>query len=293
MTKEPRTKEFKSGLKVAYFENLTDILDWCESEVGNTQWSGDSERTDNAYVNWSGTSSLKDAIKIGREGWSEGAKKIKKNIDGFHVVGLKTTPAPHYEVSGDSVDVGRFLSGEPENMLNWEEVEEDGHKVVDIYYNCAVSGRYDADCITRYGSAVVSVIDYLESTGRRCNLYAYWSMIEMSRKATKRAYVIQIKRSEEALNIASCAFCLGHPSFVRRILFKTMQSMPEFRLLGYGMPQEFKELTEEAKESVVFQTINNAGYSFKKDSHISEYVKNKLPEVLNSLEVSEKTKFDF
>lgn len=274
------TKTVSKRLEVIKFDSLFEMLQYCKEGIGKTVCGKlGSEYKGVRETQWSGSSSLSKAIEIGVNGWEEGANLIKHHLDKLSAVGTATTLIPQYEVSGDSVDVGRFLSGEPENMLNWLEAESEGHKIVDVYFNCSVGARTATESIIRYGSAALTAIDYLEQNGYRCNLYIYFGFHKGS---LDRSVIVKIKDAHGSLNISTAAFCIAHPSYLRRLMLKIIELNRNWHQKGYGTP---REATSEELEGncVYFNMMRTTEFSFMDDAHIQQYLSGKLPSVLNEL----------
>ena len=169
---------------------------------------------------FTGTKSFAEATEYLKYGWPEGVTELKTELDN-----LKPATAPAleciFDVAGEEPDIGRFLSGEPENMVEYQTVNRDGIKFVDVYvcysYNCSWSTR---DVIKR-GAAILSNIDGLEANGYRCRIIGYQSaQYNRRRKKTGLQVTVLLKDYNEALELDRMAFCLVSPSMYRRMGFK-------------------------------------------------------------------------
>jgi len=285
-------RELKNGIDRIDFASFTEFIEFCKGQEGKTLCDAKtSEKTDFGFFH---TNTYKQAIKLAEDGWDEGAKMIKDGIDEIRATGKQYTFSPKYEVSGESVDVGRFLTGEPECMQEWEMIETSGNKVIDIYFNTIASGGYSTQCLINYGVSVLSIVDYLESIGVRCNIYTYYSFsTKFGGNGDKRMVFVKTKSANEALNISTLAFALAHPSMMRRFMFKILESFENFHSVGYGNINEFDRNSWCESDSVIFQTINNTSLSWLKSSDIDTYLQKRLPEILNGLSISTETDFSF
>lgn len=272
------------------FDSFQEFINWCRDNEGKTICSYKDSENDDFYFTHS--RSYKDAIKIAEDGWNEGAEKINKGIDKIHAIGKGYTIVPKYEVAGESVEIGRYLTGDPECMQEWEIVETVGHKVVDIYFNVVSSGGYSTDSLINYGTAVLSIIDYLESIGIRVNLYSYFS-VENNSSGENFIVIVKVKAANEALNLPTCAFAVAHPSMQRRFMFKVEEIIPGFHSYGYGKVQEHETKLWAAEGSIIFQSINNTGMSWNNPGDVDKFLATKLPSVLNSLGVDMETNYDY
>ena len=168
-----------------------------------------------------GTETFEDAIVLFGTGWREGAGKIaslKAGYDAFLAAAVDAKARSHgYDVTGHYIDVGRYLTGEPECFgVEVDEGSEISTKVAGIRLNSCVSGSVSADDIINRGLTVLLAVDLLESCGIRCEVIVsqateYCNTIEESN--------VTVKRAKDAVDIDRLAFTIAHPSFFRRFGF--------------------------------------------------------------------------
>ena len=116
---------------------------------------GCSRREGNKREDWSGTPNFESAVKLLKEGWPEGRKKIlniKDQIEDDLVNQVKTINI-NYDVVGEQVDVGLFLAGEPECMAVFDNKEGMGKGVVKIMVNITASANINKQLIINRGAA--------------------------------------------------------------------------------------------------------------------------------------------
>ena len=191
-----------------------------QKELPSKYWDRYREASKTGSKKFTGTKSFDEATGFIKHGWPEGVKKLKTELDNIKKV---TAPALEciFDVAGEEPDVGRYLSGEPENMVEYQTVNRDGIKFIDIYvcysYNCSWSTR---DVIKR-GATILSNIDGLEANGYRCKIIGYQSaQYSRRRKKTGLQVTVLLKDYNEALELDRMAFCLVSPSMYRRMGFK-------------------------------------------------------------------------
>lgn len=191
------------------------------------------------------TTSLEEAIKLATYGWqgSNAIKDIAYNLDNLIPVSqFKDTFL--YDVSGDEPDITRYLANEPENMLVFTQEEDLDHKQVHLLVNCSYSGGIPTNIIYNRGAVIVTLINKLEDLGYRVKL----DICDISKSSSGELIriLIQVKDYFEQTDIDRIAFCLCHPSFLRRILFSVYESLPqnlvdEFKFYyggDYGEPSD-------------------------------------------------------
>jgi hypothetical protein len=170
------------------------------------------------------TRTFAEACELWQTGWKDGAERVAKYRDGFaaFISAAKQAKAKQFawDVTGDFIDVGRYLTGEPECFGGeQDEGEANTGRVVSIRLNNCVSASVEADTICARGLAVLVAVDLLEACGIRCEV--------VIGTATKAGYVVEsnvtVKRASEMAEPSAIAFNVAHPSFFRRFGFRFME----------------------------------------------------------------------
>jgi hypothetical protein len=177
---------------------------------------------------WHGTANFQQALDLAGKGWAEGAAKaaeLRASIDhAVHDVINARSSSYTFDVSGEFVDVGRYLSGEPECFgTDSQEAGNNVRPVVKLCVNIAASGAVSPESLVVRGAAIVAAIDILEALGRRVEVWACKG--SESRKAGKAAYEIHVlvKRADQPLDVDRLAFAVAHPACLRRLFFSVME----------------------------------------------------------------------
>lgn len=197
-----------------------------------------------ASEDWDMGVGYKGAVRLAREGWPEGLELIAPvlaRVDEL-VAHAMPEPQPVYDVVGDAPDVGAYLAGVPENMLTQEEAEG-RHRLVRLLVNVSASWGVSSATIRARGTLACALADALERAGYRCEIFAVFSTD--TRDGKHRSFTVRtlLKRAEEPLCMDRIVFALVHPAFMRRILFRIVEQIPDedFRESfigngGYGRP---------------------------------------------------------
>jgi len=266
---------------------FNEYIDFVEQNIGKG-CKNSSEST--ADKEWYGSKNINEAIDLARHGWDKGTQLLAKMLDDIKAKGVEKTLKPRFDVYGESVEMGLFMTGEPECMLDWEEDIKEGYKEVDIYFNTIASAMYNPEQLINYGSVALSVVDYLEGIGVRVNLYSYYSIKPGGRDSL---ISVKIKDASESLNIPVCAFALAHPSMMRRMFLKGVEVLDGFMDLGYGPICEYEKERFSNNENIIrFQTINNVSCKFNTKEETSNYLMKMLPELLNDLKIETEISFN-
>lgn len=191
------------------------------------------------------TSSYEEASNLLQYGWDPGAKQLNKELKIANAQQTdKIVQRSVYDVVGFQASVPRYLQGIPTNMVN-KRIERRKQKSVTLIKSIAYSAKVKADEILKDSVKFLQIIQAIEKQGIRVNAYVVQHIIKRKEECMFR---VKIKSANERLNVSKMSFPLIHPSFLRRIMFKTLEV--ESRLteigwpIGYGKPAkwETKEL---------------------------------------------------
>lgn len=184
-------------------QNINALVDYVSKHIpkkGSSIEVGDKE--------WFGTSSLDGAIDLFRNNRSmllpKGFKRHK--INNVHSLGTDV----EFNVTGDYLDMGRYMSGEPEVFGTNINGDLTG-KVVSVYINASVSVSYDAEDVMLGAEKLAEVINALYVSGARV------STTFMSAEETQW---IEVKLNDfgDPLNPVDLV-AVASPAFIRRLCF--------------------------------------------------------------------------
>jgi hypothetical protein len=186
------------------------------------------------------------------------------------------TVEPVYDVSGHWPDVGRFVTGQPDCMVDLGEEEKPvAGKVLKVVVAGAAAAGVPADDITRRGAAVAALVDVLERCGRRCEVE--WHQCVTSRGAM-RSYSLRVgvKGAAEPVDAERLAFALLHPAMLRRIAFGVAEreSMETRASLGFrtGGPYGYPADVPHGERGDVYLPVVDASSTWKTDEGVSRWL---------------------
>ncbi len=194
---------------------------------------------------FSGTESFEEAWNLCRFGWDNGYDKF---ISKLNILNLKFSQIERlqnqYSCVGYVPNVAKFLCGNPKNIKT--KINETVKKAIKINVEISYSAFTEIDAVINRGVCILSLITYLERLGIDC-------ILEFSSTAVCEDEMIEIivpiKRDKEKLNIKLSYFPLVHPSFLRRLIFRAIEIIPNCNnnwSVGYGYP--YKKNDEEIKQ---------------------------------------------
>lgn len=174
---------------------------------------------------WDMGADFNETVRLAEKGWPEGLKLIDRIRARLESVTSSATfrPETNWDVAGDFVDIGRFVSGVPECMGTFDESEQQQQttgKIVRVVVNCAASSGVDASAMARRGAAAGALIDALESVGRSCEIVL---LCANGMRGSWLEYLVPVKRAGEPLELDRLAMMLCHPTVYRRLFFSCFE----------------------------------------------------------------------
>lgn len=212
---QPALKESKA-MKVKRFESLLGFASAAEAR--------DTQSTNGHCItgvgDWYGPDTYAECLTLARSGWPEGLARMGESYDAVDVSAEVVAFAPRFDVAGAVADVPRFLAGAPDSMVQWDPMpREGGARLFSIAIDTAVSAAVSNDAIEIRGAAVCSLVDALESTGRRVLLDWLVGISDMKNGPACDLIVVPLKGYEHTLDLESIAFAAIHPGATRRLAF--------------------------------------------------------------------------
>lgn len=230
-----------------------------ESYITNTplnktfQWKT-LESVSNGY-GFTQTHSYEEAQQLLKDGWQDMAKDLTKKLDVIknQVIDAQVQKIM-YDVVGFQASVPRYLQGIPTSMVNKKKVVVKQRVITlnkDISYNCGTTTKQ----IVEASIQVLQLIKKIEAQGIRVNLNLVWGI---GSNGTREVVKIRLKSANERLNISKLAFPLVHPSMLRRLLFRYVETAPTVHsgyTWGYGSPLDGSQLKQYCKDEYVLPRL--------------------------------------
>lgn len=195
---------------------------------------------------FTGTASFDEAVKLARTGWSGGSKTIESMRASIEELLRGSIPIPEvqYAVRGRKINMGRYLSGQPDcfvQMVDKGKMREASRpSIVTIVVAAACSGSVSADTILRRGAAMVVLIDTLERHRIRCHV----KMADVrttslnAGRAEMLEYVTTIKEPGDYVSLDKLAFWFAHPSALRRLMLSVSETEPDGVRRKFGLGRD-------------------------------------------------------
>jgi hypothetical protein len=186
------------------------------------------------YANhWSGGLDWKDSKHLALTGWQKGLTEIDKFQARVNelITSKIVRQKPVYAVAGNYIDIGNYLSNDPECFIT-KEYDENNQKgkIITIVCSIGFSAAISPETIIQRGAMVCALIDAIEYAGYRaeviCNKATSTSRFSRDGSNKNNGWFevdVTVKKANQALNRIELAFCLAHPAMLRRIMFSVAE----------------------------------------------------------------------
>lgn len=222
-------------------DSLPDLERWLEATP--PQWNIRNSEKRHPEEGWDLCAGWDGTLAMAKRGWSEGAALVRQ-------IALTVMARPSsereakwgYDVAGDFPDVGRFMSGRPDNMRRRRSTHGRA-PIITICVNQSVSGGTRATAFRNFGAALLAMIDQIEHTGRRVELFTGFAGI--MRGGHLVTALTRVKGADEPVDLGALAFGTAHPAFFRRLGFAILERTPSsFESMGYGSCGDWVDHTD-------------------------------------------------
>jgi hypothetical protein len=221
----------------AEFGSLVEFIDRMATAKTSPAWKGECSSTRESSPisgtsDWyGGTKSLPEAVDLGRKGYTDADDKIQRlgSAIGERLSSLIERPKWVLDVTGDSLDVGLYLSHQPEcwRSMSSEIVQGQGRRLFRLIVPTGAVSTVSAEAYMWAGATACAAVEAIERAGHGAEVWAYNAADTYARSTHRVSVRILIKAAEYPLDMPRLAFATAHPSFHRRLCFRFRETSPE------------------------------------------------------------------
>jgi hypothetical protein len=234
-----------------------------ENAWHSSGWSYDKD--------FSGTSTMEEAIELARQGWPEGATAASKLLDRIKANNPIQLKKVKHDVVGAFPNVPRAISGNPLNMRTPDITKASRRPIITFLSDTCVSWNHGSNELTNRAAVVTAIIEQVEAAGYACEVIVFskstsggcrWDLGgHVDSKDIVVTNWVQVKNSNQPVDIARIAYGIGHPSMLRRFMFATEGYHAFNKELGSGLGRvttiSLKGLAE--KNMYVLPSVQDTG----------------------------------
>lgn len=191
---------------------------------------------------WDLNTNFNTARTLAEFGWKEKGQELERYLsivqeltrEGWH---------SHLDVGGECVDIGAYLEGEPECMMNFDvPVTRSVRIIANISARCSA----DAERLLNRGIAIAAAVYTLQANGMGVALSVGDWVSEYNAGGDLHQTTVEVNPFGDYIDPGRLAFWLGHPAALRRCMFRyNEQESPAVRSTfgfhsggGYGYPAD-------------------------------------------------------
>jgi hypothetical protein len=242
----------ESGKQVI-FPTLSDLLSTLDGKTPAYKSRDDAS--------WSGTATLQEAVDIARHGWTHGRETVDAILgtleSSLQQVAHDMVMHMTHDVVGAYPDMGRFMEGEPECMVQFvPQADTTSGQVTRLLIDNGACAKYTADWMTRRAGAVTALVQALTMVGKSVEV---WVASPVKIDGLVHDTVVCVHQAGMPVNVDAIAFCLGHPAMLRRIMFECRQDRKMGHAKGVGgtYGKHHPETVEYVQPHILVQRAEN------------------------------------
>lgn len=193
-----------------------------------------------------GARSVEHAFEIAAQGWTEKMPKATEVVGQvMQSIGdrIDLTPKVIMDVQGSVVDIGSYMTGEPECMMSFPLTDEcRNDKVLKVLLDPGASSGYSEEYLATRAAAVSALLDVLQMLGHALEIWVASPVAEGSIRI--HATVTKINEAGRHVSLQDIMYWCGHPSLLRRMVFshRYMDGIGAGMGGTMRMPKEIKDI---------------------------------------------------
>lgn len=249
----------KDVVETYKFRNFIDFLD---KNTPKNNYSRNYE-PDNFFCN----TTWDESIKLAKYGINN-QSKISKIVNSMNMLELVKTKDYKLAENGLYVDIGTYLSGEPECWIS-ECYTNKPKKTVKILIHVACTGGVNFKAIENRGAGIVSLIQMLKKQGYIVKINIY-DGTEVS--GVKYTYFLNIPSNP--LDLQSLTYAISDASLPRRFTFAWLEKIfntDSLHFCGYGQPCSINQ-EHISKDIIHFSGINSESCNYNDIESTKQYI---------------------
>ncbi len=243
----------KGGVKVTqeYFSSIHHMLACLDSRENNRAMYDQHSSTEQGDSEWAGTSSYEEAVKLLTCGYTDilgklslGIRKAMKSLKDFDF----SKSYMIEDVQGACPIVPNYLQGLPKAMSYRQPVAKKV-KTINIIYAPTANCGTGANEFIEAGIGLLSAIRAIEKSNVSIKLDCMFKNSYEGQEAV--IGFVRVKNYRDRLDLQKLCFPIAHPSMLRRIGFKFLETVPNLTnrgfARGYGRSPSMSELNNYLK----------------------------------------------
>jgi hypothetical protein len=219
--------ESTHGLLRSTYDSLDDLASAVTRISGITPETAPSESEATYYLSWQGGATTGEALTLARMGWDavltetlDLVESMVTKVDKAHDVDTFT---PTWDVTGSDVDMGRYVSGEPENMISYPMVKtQRTQRMIQVCATVGARAQIGPEDMIRRGQIVTAFALIAQRLGYGCELWADSTAVHGGRGSRGDSMLsvrTMVKGPNDTIDPSRVLYAYAHPSMLRCLTF--------------------------------------------------------------------------
>ncbi|GAA4030379.1 hypothetical protein GCM10022247_64330 [Allokutzneria multivorans] len=250
-----------SGFVLAPMLSWQEFLDAATAPPSTSRGKARDFATEWAGATW------EEAVRLGRDGWAVALQEADITVGQLRErAGLGSTITvlePSWDVTGSEVDVGAYLAGVPECMVDAvpRQVSRRG-KVITFVIPMSYSSKVRHECIVNRGLALATLCAAIIEAGHSVEIWS--GDAGLVNPGTRYRAMVRVISAGEPLDVGRLIFATAHPAMCRRLALGLWDAQPPeialaMRGAEYGWPPfecQAEDLPEGITDPYVFPYLS-------------------------------------
>jgi len=227
-------KQSKSHYDLWEFDSIREVADFANTPLRSTFDQASRKPRDPSFHT---TDTFEEAHTLATDGWHE----IRGKVDA-HLLPLRERLGQvlavardrAYDLAGHEVDFDRYLSGEPECMIDdiFTEQPHNG-KVFTMLVDSTLTWDNDADDVAKRGAVLCALVEAFDMLGFQLEIIGEWTLRPKDNAPGFASILTRFNNAGEPMDIDTMMFALGSPDWFRRIGFGFGEREPIMHKFGF------------------------------------------------------------
>lgn len=269
-----------------HFDSLPDLAQWLDSAPRT--WSSTSSIRDGRSASWDLGIGYKQAWKLARDGWIEGAQRAQEALKQLTL--MSAAPENRNDFYGHLPHVARYCAGAPDSMIRKARSGFGGGKTLTLIVPIGLRSDTEAQCAANWGLGIAQYVNQLEQEGTRVEVIAAATVSERYEKYSKTlgfrlSYSVLLKRAEQPLDLVVLAFAIGHPTMYRRLGLALYErsAMAQHPVYGYPQPVELDDVINVPAGAVILNGMIDCNETARTPETALEYIGKQIEAALEQV----------
>jgi hypothetical protein len=224
------------NIQVREYDSVAELFYRITNDPVNPVWHGHQNSNEIGNYSFRGTNSFEEAADLLLHGWTVKAVELERELEKIKVdLPERKSSKSVYNVVGGNASVPRYLQGIPTSMIERKPVMVK-ERVVVVNKSMSYSADVSKEQIQQESIKALQIVKMIEATGAKVRLNVIWGL---RGRVENHVFKVCLKRPDERLNISKMSFPLVHPSMLRRIGFRMLETSrvgDDSYRMTYGWP---------------------------------------------------------